>query len=118
MTLSDQIRLSTGEMPPGNEHARRTPPTKQVRQSSIENRKSVAGLTPCSSLLAALPLGQASRIERSMRRALFLVKQAASISQLDGQARVVIEGVTPEIDRGRFPIKRVPGEDVAVEADI
>ncbi len=31
--------------------------------------------------------------------------------------RVLIEGVYPEIDAGRFPIKRVPGEEVAVEAD-
>jgi len=33
-------------------------------------------------------------------------------------SRVVIEGVLPEIDGGRFPIKRVVGEDVVVEADI
>jgi len=31
---------------------------------------------------------------------------------------VVIEGVTPEIDAGRFPIKRVIGESVQVEADV
>jgi len=32
--------------------------------------------------------------------------------------RVVIENVTPEIDSGRFPVKRVVGEKVVVEADI
>ena len=32
--------------------------------------------------------------------------------------RVVIEGVSPEIDGGRFPIKRVNGEQVTVFADI
>jgi starch synthase (maltosyl-transferring) len=32
--------------------------------------------------------------------------------------RVVIESVRPEIDGGRFPIKRVVGERVVVEADI
>jgi len=32
--------------------------------------------------------------------------------------RVVIRGVTPEIECGRFPIKRVVGEKVVVEADI
>jgi len=32
--------------------------------------------------------------------------------------RVIIEGVQPEIDGGRFPIKRSKGESVAVEADI
>ncbi|HYG36208.1 MAG TPA: alpha-1,4-glucan--maltose-1-phosphate maltosyltransferase, partial [Clostridia bacterium] len=36
----------------------------------------------------------------------------------DGRRRVIIEGVSPEIDGGRFPIKRVPGEKVVVEADI
>jgi starch synthase (maltosyl-transferring) len=36
----------------------------------------------------------------------------------DGRKRVVIEGVKPEIDAGRFPIKRVVGETVAVEADV
>jgi starch synthase (maltosyl-transferring) len=36
----------------------------------------------------------------------------------DGRRRVVIEGVTPQIDGGEFPAKRVVGEDVAVEADI
>lgn len=36
----------------------------------------------------------------------------------DGRARVVIEGVTPEVDGGRFAIKRVIGESVQVEAFI
>ncbi len=32
--------------------------------------------------------------------------------------RVVVEGVAPEIDGGRFPIKRACGETVVVEADV
>ena len=36
----------------------------------------------------------------------------------DGRNRVIIEGVTPEIDAGRFPIKRIVGEETVVEADI
>ncbi|HUF79407.1 MAG TPA: alpha-1,4-glucan--maltose-1-phosphate maltosyltransferase [Thermoanaerobaculia bacterium] len=32
--------------------------------------------------------------------------------------RVLIEGVKPEIDCGRFPVKRVVGETVTVEADL
>jgi starch synthase (maltosyl-transferring) len=36
----------------------------------------------------------------------------------DGRKRVVIERVQPEIDGGRFPIKRVVGEKVVVQADI
>lgn len=36
----------------------------------------------------------------------------------EGRERVVIESIKPEIDGGRFPIKRVTGEKVAVSADI
>ena len=32
--------------------------------------------------------------------------------------RVVIEGVAPDVDGGRFPIKRTVGEQVVVEADV
>jgi starch synthase (maltosyl-transferring) len=37
---------------------------------------------------------------------------------IEGRKRVIIENVKPEVDCGRFPIKRVVGEKVAVEADI
>jgi starch synthase (maltosyl-transferring) len=37
---------------------------------------------------------------------------------LNGRVRVVIEGVEPEVDGGRFPVKRVIGERVTVEADV
>ena len=30
----------------------------------------------------------------------------------------MVEGLWPEIDAGRFPIKRVPGQEVLVEADV
>jgi starch synthase (maltosyl-transferring) len=36
----------------------------------------------------------------------------------EGRRRVAIEAVDPEIDGGRFPIKRVCGETVVVEADV
>ena len=36
----------------------------------------------------------------------------------DGRKRVVIESVEPEIDAGRFAIKRISGDTVPVEADI
>lgn len=35
----------------------------------------------------------------------------------EGRQRVIIEGVSPAIDCGRFAIKRVVGEEVVVEAD-
>lgn len=36
----------------------------------------------------------------------------------EGGTRIVIEGVKPEIDGGRFPAKRIIGDKVVVEADI
>jgi len=36
----------------------------------------------------------------------------------DGRRRVVIENVSPEIDGGRFPVKRVEGDRVTIDADI
>src|SRR5580704_2516180 len=38
--------------------------------------------------------------------------------QPEGRIRVVIEGVRPEIDCGAFPVKRIVGESLVVEADI
>jgi len=35
-----------------------------------------------------------------------------------GRTRIVIEGVKPEIDGGQFPLKRIVGDKVVVEADI
>jgi starch synthase (maltosyl-transferring) len=36
----------------------------------------------------------------------------------DGRRRVVIDAVAPDVNGGRFPIKRTPGERVVVEADV
>ena len=36
----------------------------------------------------------------------------------ESRNRIVVEGVTPEIDGGRFPIKRIIGDKVVIEADI
>ena len=33
-------------------------------------------------------------------------------------ARVVIESVRPQVDGGRYPVKRAIGEEVLVEADV
>lgn len=44
------------------------------------------------------------------------VRPQAALDQLP--PRVVVEGVSPMIDGGAFPIKRVTGESVVVEADV
>ena len=36
----------------------------------------------------------------------------------EGRNRVVVEGVTPEIDSGKYPIKRIVGDKVVIEADV
>ena len=48
------------------------------------------------------------------------VVSARPRSQLDArlQRRVVIEGVEPQVDDGRFPVKRTVGEEVIVQADV
>ena len=49
------------------------------------------------------------------------VVSAATLNGLatygEGRQRVIVERVTPELDCGRYPIKRVPGETVVVECD-
>ena len=40
------------------------------------------------------------------------------LSAIPGQVRVTIERVSPELDGGQFPIKAIPGDVIAVEADI
>ncbi|MBD3322867.1 MAG: DUF3416 domain-containing protein [Chitinivibrionales bacterium] len=40
------------------------------------------------------------------------------MSGKDGRRRAIIINVTPQIENGRFPVKRIPGEEVVVEADI
>ncbi|MEZ5405025.1 MAG: maltotransferase domain-containing protein [Verrucomicrobiia bacterium] len=45
-------------------------------------------------------------------------KKEAHLSAVLGRNRVIIERVKPEIDDGRYPIKRAPEEKVVVEADL
>jgi starch synthase (maltosyl-transferring) len=53
------------------------------------------------------------RVERPAAAA-----QIGPDGNLEGRRRVVIEGVSPEIDGGRFPAKRAVGETVTVEGDV
>jgi starch synthase (maltosyl-transferring) len=43
---------------------------------------------------------------------------ATSTKPTSGRSRVVVEGLTPQIDGGRFAVKRVAGDQVRVEADV
>jgi starch synthase (maltosyl-transferring) len=47
-----------------------------------------------------------------------LTATTASTKPATGRSRVVVEGVTPQIDGGRFAVKRVVGDRMRVEADV
>ncbi|MGZ7080377.1 MAG: maltotransferase domain-containing protein, partial [Thermoanaerobaculia bacterium] len=47
-----------------------------------------------------------------------LAPATAVVASFDGRRRVIIEGVFPAVDQGRFAAKRVEGDVVALEADI
>ncbi len=57
---------------------------------------------------AARPTRAAATANRA-RRALDLALEAP---------RIAIEGITPSVDGGRFPVKRIAGETLRVEADV
>src|SRR6478672_8925863 len=42
----------------------------------------------------------------------------SQVPPAEGRKRVVVEGITPQVDGGRFPAKRTAGDIVRVEADI
>ncbi len=46
------------------------------------------------------------------------LKPARDEPRLDGRRRVMIEGISPEVDGGRFPAKRTVGDLVRLEADL
>ena len=41
-----------------------------------------------------------------------------TVPKEDGRKRVIVEGISPAVDAGRFPVKRTVGDQVCVEADI
>jgi starch synthase (maltosyl-transferring) len=45
------------------------------------------------------------------------VARKADAFPAEGRARAVIEGITPQVDGGRFAVKRIVGDRVVVEAD-
>jgi starch synthase (maltosyl-transferring) len=76
---------------------------------------------------AALPDKQAAATEAAVAAAAKARKRTARVKEpampsspaaWPGRLRVVIEGVAPQVDCGRFPAKRVVGEEVRVEADV
>ena len=61
---------------------------------------------------------QPAKAPGSARVARERVRETSPPASAAAALRVVIEGVTPEIDHGRFPAKRVLGDRVTVGADV
>ena len=47
-----------------------------------------------------------------------LHEEGRAVPDQDSRTRVIIENVTPRVDCGEFPIKRIVGDTVVVEADV
>ncbi|MBK8751111.1 MAG: DUF3416 domain-containing protein [Candidatus Competibacteraceae bacterium] len=99
-------------------------PKKPLVNQDRQQKPTVAEFSLADASKAALtpPEPQAAAKEVDAPKAATTQPVTTSQPQLipavaDGRRRVIIEKVTPEIDGGRFPIKRTVGETVVVEAD-
>ncbi len=66
------------------------------------------------------PVPSRRRPARTPKTSSVASRDAASLVPLpeEGRRRVIIENIEPDGDRGRFAIKRTPGEPIVVEADV
>jgi starch synthase (maltosyl-transferring) len=67
---------------------------------------------------AKAPAKRAASTSKEKLSAVARMSQASSTKPANGRSRVVVEGVKPQIDGGRFAVKRVVGDRVRVEADV
>ncbi len=115
-TSEPQAQAAPGQAPTATASAAAAPPVVQqpsvsapaARQFHRTNRKIRLRVVICRSKRWASPAAKWSIAKGR------LVMEPQEL----GRRRVVIEGVTPQVDSGRFPIKRVVGDEVAVEADV
>ena len=73
-------------------------------------------LTPATSII--LRPGEVRILEGRPLQPIVGVVPVPAVEQAVGAPRLAIENVTPAVDGGEFPIKRIVGEMVRVEADI
>jgi starch synthase (maltosyl-transferring) len=101
--LGDRLALS--EMLPGG--AARTAPAR-FAVAPLEVRVLRAVLRP----VRGVDIAPGERVERDPQR------DPGHHPQWQPEARILIEDVWPEIDGGRYPVKRVVGDEVAVWTDL
>src|SRR4051794_370449 len=60
------------------------------------------------------------RLQASRRRSEGKLHRDMALTDLpqEGRQRAIVENVTPSVDGGRFPVKRVVGDTLVVEADV
>ncbi|MBW9054589.1 alpha-1,4-glucan--maltose-1-phosphate maltosyltransferase [Rhizobium mesosinicum] len=86
---------------------------------TILNR-AVAPFVPVDAATSYLRLkpGETRLIKTQARAAITAERGDLPLDQATSSPRIAIEKVAPAVDDGRFPIKRIVGETVVVEADI
>ena len=74
---------------------------------------------PCGGLVIAGPVFNSTACSRAPIMSPIKGRRAGRVrSVVDGRRRVIVAAVRPEIDGGRFPVKRVVGDVLDVEADL
>ncbi len=71
-----------------------------------------------SSVQGCRKLLEEDSLKKSVLKPLNMITATGMAKPNEGRRRVVIENVDPELNCGRFPIKRIVGETVRVEADV
>ena len=75
----------------------------------------ISGDAKCRDPLGA---GEIRVISLDRTRPVKMRRTEAQMAKRAGSPRIVIDNITPAVDGGRFPAKRVVGEQIIVEADV
>ncbi|OWV81978.1 alpha-amylase [Rhizobium sp. R634] len=81
-------------------------------------REAASGFLPIADGAALRLRAGETRVIEAKAPEPIISRPALDIEQATASARLAIENITPRVDDGRFPVKRVAGETVTVEADI
>src|SRR5438067_13487264 len=100
----------------GYPHAVVTMDPNPSNGSSVRARSQKANTTPAQAPNG--PEGKDRRPNATARRTAVAPAASASLPPLESYPAIAIEDVQPELDGGRWPIKRVIGDSVEVSADI
>jgi len=108
------------ESNPSNGHGARTRSTRSGSSASSQNPSTRRGTAPARAPRNGQTNGVSTRSAPKPRRTArpAAARPAGALPPFDSFPALAIEAVYPEIDGGRWPIKRAVGDTVSVEADI